>query len=66
MTLSEMVTEQFDPKARLTPAELRYLLRWHPADGSAGFLDKQTKVWAYRFQICAKIQNMLRAQDHET
>ncbi len=60
MTLAEMVTEQFGATSPLTPAELRYLLRWHPADGSAGFYDEQTGKWAYLYQIKAKIQNALR------
>ena len=66
MTLSAMFTEQFAPKdmrAPLTPAELRYVLRWHPADGSAGFLDEQTDSWVYRYQICAKFRNMLSQQN---
>jgi hypothetical protein len=58
-----MVTEQFDVKAGLTPAELRYLLRWHPADGSAGGYDKPTDSWAYRYRICAKFRNMLKDQE---
>jgi hypothetical protein len=58
-----MVTEQFDVRAPLTPAELRYLLRWHPADGSAGHRDRLTGDWVYRYQICAKLQKTLSQQN---
>jgi hypothetical protein len=63
MTLSAMVKEQFGATSALTPAELRYVLRWHPADGSAGHRDAQTGDWVYRYQIAAKFQNMLRSQE---
>ncbi len=60
MTLSAMVREQFGATSPLTPVELRCVLRWHPADGSAGFYDEQTGAWAYLYQIKTKIRNALR------
>ncbi len=36
------------------------MLRWHPADGSAGFYDEQTGSWAFLYQIKVKIRNALR------